>query len=169
MNQTHWTIAGGILLLLFGYVHFTGGVTRAPARQEPIVNSATMRGQEPWMAGEVYRVSTRKHAREGALKGLDQPWSAYCGEGRQKLISGLNYYFERRGSEQVHPNKEWGESWVRHLKKAWATADDGRIERLTQEAYARGYFTLNDLRSGVNRVAAAEVVGKERVTGKGCG
>lgn len=169
MNQTHWTIAGGILLLLFGYVHFTGGVTRAPAKQEPIVNSATMRGQEPWMANEGYRVEGRKLARRGALQGLDQAWASYCGEGRQKLISGLNYYFERRGSEQLRPNKDWGESWARHVKKAWATSDDGRIERLAQEAYARGYFALDDLRSGTNRTAAAEVLGKERVTGKGCG
>jgi hypothetical protein len=169
MNQTYWTVAGGVLLALFFYVQFTAPRSDAAvAKEPPIVNEATKRGQEAWMAGEGYRIETRKHAREGALKGFDQPWSAYCREGRHKLISGLDYYFERRGAEQQHPNKEWGESWARHVKKVWATADDGRIERLASEAYARGYFNLNDLRPGLNRVAAAEVLGKERVTGKGC-
>jgi hypothetical protein len=169
MNSTRWTIAGGVLLLLFVFVHLTGGRSgSAPAKEAPIVNDATRRGQEPWMAGEATREQVRKNARKGALQGLDQAWASYCGEGRQKLISGLNYYFERRGSEQQYPNKSWGESWGRHVKKAWATADDTRIERLAQEAYGRGYFSLNDLRPS-NRAAANEVVGKERVIGKGCG
>jgi hypothetical protein len=168
MKQTHWSIAGGILLLLFAYVHFTGGRSAsAGAKEAPIVNDATRRGQEPWMANEHHFAETRKHARKDALRGLDQPWAAYCGEGRHKLISGLNYYFERRGSEQRYPNKTWDESWARHVKTAWATADDSRIERLAQAAYGRGYFTLNDLSPG-NRAAAGDVLGRERVTGKGC-
>jgi hypothetical protein len=168
MKQTLGSIAGGILLLLFAYVHFTGGRGEpAVAREAPIVNDSTRRGQEPWMANEHHFAETRKHARKGALQGLDQAWAAYCGEGRSKLISGLNYYFERRGAEQRNPPKAWGESWARHVKTAWATADDSRIERLAQAAYGRGYFTLNDLRPG-NRAAAGDVLGKERVTGKGC-
>ena len=168
MNKGHWTIAGGVLLLLFAYVHLTGGRNEpAVAKEAPIVNSATRRGQEPWMANEHHFAEVRKHARKGALDGLDQSWAAYCGEGRRKLISGLNYYFERRGAEQRYPNKSWGESWARHVKKAWATADDSRIERLAQTAYGRGYVTLNDL-SPSNRAAAAEVLGQERVSGKGC-
>lgn len=169
MNPTHWTIAGGVLLALFAFVHLTGGRSEpATAKEAPIVNSATRRGQEPWMANEHLYAETRKYARQGALQGLDQAWASYCGDGRRKLISGLNYYFERRGSEQRNPTKAWGDSWAQHLKKAWATADDARIERLAQNAYARGYFTLDDL-SPSNRMAANEVVGKERVTGKGCG
>jgi hypothetical protein len=172
VTQAHWSIAGGILLLLFAYLQFAGGRS-APlvAKEAPFVHEATRRlqerGQEPWMVNEHMRVDTRKHARKGALQGLDQAWAAYCGEGRQKLISGLDYYFERRGAEQRNPTAVWGESWARHVKAAWATADDSRIERLAQTAYVRGYFTLNDLRPG-NRAAAGNVLGNERVMGKGC-
>jgi hypothetical protein len=169
MKPAVGTIAGGILLLLFAYVHFTGGRSEpAVARQAPTVNDATRRGREPWMASEHRFAEIRKTAREIALQGLDQAWVEYCGEGRSKLISGLDYYFERRSMEQHYFLKSWDESWVRHVKKtAWATADDSRIERLAQTAYGRGYFTLNDLSSS-SRAAAGDVLGKERVTGKGC-
>jgi hypothetical protein len=173
VTQIHWSIAFGILLMVvFSWLQFTGGRSEpAVAKEAPLVNDAMRRlqerGQEPWMVNEHIRVETRKRARKGALQGLDQAWAAYCGEGRQNLISGLNYYFERRGEEQRNPTKVWGESWARHVKAAWATADDSRVERLAQAAYARGYFTLNDLRPG-NRAAASDVLGNERVTGKGC-
>ncbi len=168
-NTNHWTIAGGVLLALFAYVHLTA--TRSPPppkRAEPIENDATRRGQPAWMAGEHYRVDNRKYAREGALKGLDQPWASYCGEGRRKLLSGLGYYLERRGAEQIRPNPDWGESWARHVKTVWATADDARIERLALSAYASGYFSIDDLGTSV-RTAAVEMFGKERVRGRACG
>jgi hypothetical protein len=53
------------------------------------------------------------------------------------------------------------------LVRCHRNVDDSRIERLAQAAYARGHFTLNDLRSG-NRAVASDVLGNERVTGKGC-
>ena len=46
-------------------------------------------------------------------------------------------------------------------------ADDQRIDRLTQEAYAKGYLKPSDF-TAVAAKMVATVIKNERVTGKGC-
>ena len=52
--------------------------TPAQGKQEPIVNSATLKGQEPWMANEHYIDSSRQSSRKSLLETLGKPWSSFC-------------------------------------------------------------------------------------------
>ncbi|NVO13196.1 MAG: hypothetical protein HXX10_04095 [Rhodoplanes sp.] len=158
----------GVLLVI-------GWVLLAGIRMEPVAvpagpmdNRATRQGQDPWAANEPTRESVRENARQSALRGLDQAWSAMCaGEGRQRLLAGLGYYFEQRGMQERGFPMSWGEAGARHIARAWRTADDARIERLTRETYARGYFALADLDPHVRERTAA-LLRAERVTGHPC-
>ena len=53
------------------------------------------------------------------------------------------------------------------LAGQWSTTDDRRIDRLTQDAYAKGYLKPADF-DGVARKMVATVVKDERITGKAC-
>jgi hypothetical protein len=54
-----------------------------------------------------------------------------------------------------------------YIAAQFSKADDSRIERLTQEAYAKGYLKPEDFRGAAGQMAATVVKG-ERVIGKGC-
>lgn len=131
-------------------------------------NMSQKRGQDPWVANEPIHDQTRKTARANALAALDGAWSDFCGEdGRAKLVTGLSYYYEQRAMQERGYPASFGDAGARHIKKAWSTADDVRIERLTREIYGRGYFTPEDFRPHV-KDAIAERVSGEIVTGKPC-
>jgi hypothetical protein len=132
------------------------------------LNMSQKRGQEPWMANEPIHDQTRKTARANALAVLDSAWSGFCGEdGRTKLVAGLGYYYEQRSMQERGYPASFGEAGARHIRKAWSTADDQRIDRLTREIYGRGYFKPDDFRPHVKN-AIAEHVSGETVTGKPC-
>jgi hypothetical protein len=140
----------------------------ATGKPEPVVNSATVQGQEPWMVNEKYNAPGRGIARKSALEALDKPWSSFCNaEGRKLLIDAVNYYYGQRNAQIQSYERTYGDAAKRYAIKAWTTTDDNRIERKMRETYGRGYFSLNDLRP-VTRTALAEVVKGERVTGKPC-
>ena len=124
--------------------------------------------QDPWAANDAIHDQTRKTARANALAALDGAWSGLCGgDDRAKLISNLSYYYEQRDMQERGYPASFGEAGARHIKKAWSTADDVKIERLTREIYGRGYVTPEDFRPQV-KDAIAEQVSGEIVTGKPC-
>lgn len=162
-------LVGGIVLAnIVAATFFWRPSAQATAKPEPIVNSATVKGQESWMVNEHYIESGRDNARKSALDALGKPWSAFCeAAGKKRLIESIDYYlWQRTGQLQSYP-KNWGEPARRYIAKAWATSDDNRIERMTRETYGRGFVSLDDFKPYA-RAALAEIVKGERVTGKPC-
>ena len=164
----------GILLLIGGIVlaNIVAATffwrTPAQGKQEPIVNSATLKGQEPWMANEHHIDSTRQSSRKSLLETLGKPWSSFCEpQGKKRLVESIDYYFwQRKGQLSSYP-KNWGDAAGRYIVKVWTTPEDNRIERLTRETYGRGFFSLDDFKPYI-REAVAEIMKGERVTGKPC-
>jgi hypothetical protein len=117
---------------------------------------------------EDIHVGSRVGQRQNALRALDRPWGSRCGgEERKQFISGLNeYYYHRQNQTERYP-ENFGQAGAEYIAKQWATTDDGRIDRLTQEAYAKGYLKPTDFNSVAAKMIAS-VVKDERVTGKAC-
>ena len=63
--------------------------------------------------------------------------------------------------------ESYGKAGADYIATQWSKSDDQRIERLTQEAYAKGYLKPSDF-TGVAAKMVATVIKNERVTGKGC-
>ena len=137
----------------------------APPQQQQIPEAN--RGKA-FGSNERYLVEGRVRRREETLKTLEQPWSGRCaGETRKAFISGLSHYYYFRQTEAQHYPQYFGQLGADYIAKQWATTDDQRIDRLTQEAYARGYFKAADF-DGVAGKMVAAVVKAERVTGNAC-
>lgn len=134
-----------------------------PPPQIPEVNRGKAFG-----SNEDITVETRASQRKGALETLDRPWSGRCsGEARRQFISGLNeYYYHRQNQTERYP-ETFGKLGAEYIAKQWSTADDQRIDRLTQDAYARGYLKPADFDAVAGKMIATVVKG-ERVTGKAC-
>jgi len=116
---------------------------------------------------EKYTIEARSSQRKGAMTALDLPWSNRCGEDRKRFISGINeYYYHRQNQTERYPEIH-GKLGADYIAVQWSTADDQRIDRLTEEAYARGYLRPSDF-DGVASKMVAAVVKNKRVTGKGC-
>jgi len=118
---------------------------------------------------ERYSVDGRMRTRASAIATLERPYGARCtGEGRKQFISGLDgYYYQRQNQMERYP-ETFGKAGADYIATQWSTGEDRRIERLTQEAYAQGYFTLADL-NNVARKLVETLVRNERVTAKACG
>jgi hypothetical protein len=160
-------LIGGLVLANIVWATF---FWRAPAegKPQPIVNSATLRGQGPWMVNEHYTDDARQNTRKSTLETLGRPWSSFCtDEGHKLLVGAIDYYYWQRGSQLAWYPKNWGEEARSYIVKVWTTADDNRIERLTRETYGRGYFSLDELKRSA-RSALAETLKGERVAGKPC-
>jgi hypothetical protein len=119
-------------------------------------------------SNEDLAVEARGRQRQDAFKALDRPWGSRCaGEDRKQFISGLNeYYYHRQNQTDRYP-ENFGSLGADYIAKQWSTTDDRRIDRLTQEAYAKGYLkpTVFDAVAGK---MVATVVKDERMTGKAC-
>jgi hypothetical protein len=152
---------GGILLANIVVATFIWPrVTKAPGPPAPIVNAATLQGQDPWMVNEQYSVPTRERTRKATLETLDKPWSSYCTtDGHTLLIRAVNYYYDLRAAQAWSYGNTYGEAARRFAIKAWTTPDDSRIERLMGETYGRGYFSLDELRPSAREALAAQVAG----------
>jgi hypothetical protein len=117
---------------------------------------------------EDIHVGSRVGLRQDAFKSLEQPWGSRCvGEERKQFISGLNHYYYHRQNQTERYPESFGKAGADYIAKQWATTDDRRIDRLTQDAYARGYLKPTDF-DGVARKMIAVVVKEERITGKAC-
>jgi hypothetical protein len=113
-------------------------------------------------------VDGRGRQREAVLRVLDQPWGSRCaGDGRKQFISGLNeYYYQRQNQIERYP-ENFGKLGADYIARQWASTDDQRIDRLTQDAYARGYLKPADFEALASKLIATVVRG-ERVTGNAC-
>jgi hypothetical protein len=110
----------------------------------------------------------RTSTRADAFRALGQPWSSLCTEtGRKEFISGLGeYYFHRQNQSERYPEIH-GKLGADYVAQQWASADDKRIDRLTQEAYSNGYLKPPEFQAMARKMITTVVAG-ERVTGKGC-
>src|SRR5688572_2978603 len=152
-------LLGGALLVVIAWA-LVGGIRfeDAPQPTLPLENSATRRGQAPWATNEPSMVEGRRRIRQSTLKTLDLPWSAFCDtDGHRRLLSSLQYYYEQRAAQERGYPRAWGETADNYIKQAWASSDDARIERLTQETYSRGYFDLDDFKPFVRAKLSAIV------------
>ena len=94
---------------------------QATVKPAPVVNSATVLGQEPWMANERTNARGRDIARKSALEGLGQPWANYCAaEGRKLLLDAVNYYYGQRHAQIQSYERTYGEAAKLFAIKAWS-------------------------------------------------
>ncbi|XSC45110.1 hypothetical protein ACF1BQ_002305 [Bradyrhizobium sp. RDT10] len=142
-----------------------GSWALAPASPPP--KSSQGDGQA-FGANEKYLVEGREKQRQSAIKALDMPWGSRCsGDDRKQFISGLDdYYYHRQRQTESYP-ESYGKAGADYIATQWSKTDDQRIERLTQEAYSKGYLKPSDF-GGVATKMVATVIKSERVTGKGC-
>jgi hypothetical protein len=119
-------------------------------------------------SNEDISVDGRVRQRKAVLRVLDLPWGSRCaGEDRQRFISGVGgYYYQRQNQIERYP-ENFGKLGADYIARQWASADDQRIDRLTQEAFAKGYLKPADF-EGLASKLIASVVKDERVTGKAC-
>ena len=119
-------------------------------------------------SNEDIHVQSRVGTRAEAFKTLELPWGSRCsGDGRRRFIGGLSaYYYQRQNQIERYP-ENFGKAGADYIARQWSTTEDQRIDRLTQDAYARGYLNPADL-EGLARQAVENVVKDERITGKAC-
>ena len=151
-----WAVAVGLVAV------WTFGPAASPP-QIPEVNRGKAFG-----SSEDIAVESRKLLRESTFKTLEQPWGGRCaGESRKMFIAGLSHYYYIRQNQTERYPENFGTLSADYIARQWSTTDDARIDRLTQEAYARGYLKPADF-DGVAGKLIAKVVKDERVTGKAC-
>ena len=85
----------------------------------------------------------------------------------KKFVAGLGHYYYIRQNQTERYPENFGKAGADYIAKQWATTDDQRIDRLTQEAYARGYLKSADFDAVAARMVAT-VVKDEHITGKAC-
>jgi len=141
--------------------------TFAPAEPPPPSILEVNRGLA-FGPNEAISIDGRKSIRQYALNALDLPWGSRCsGEGRKRFIDGLNnYYYHRQNQSERYP-ETYGKLGADYIAKQWSTTDDLRIERLTQDAYVRGYLKLADFQDVAGRLVAT-IIRDERTDGKAC-
>ncbi|CCE06392.1 conserved exported hypothetical protein [Bradyrhizobium sp. STM 3843] len=159
MNRL-WFIVWAVVIWQVAAWAFAPAPSVAPQSFTPI-------GDRDFDEHEKYITDARESQRKGALAALDRPWSDRCGNARKQFISGLNeYYYHRQNQSERYP-ETYGPAGAGYIARQWLTADDRRIERLTQEAYAAGYLKPSDF-DGMASKMVATVVHAERVNGRGC-
>ncbi|MBZ0140935.1 MAG: hypothetical protein K8H87_14360, partial [Pseudorhodoplanes sp.] len=158
---------GGFLLA--NLVVAGSNIIRPQAReQQPMFSEVNNRAPAPWAANERYIESARKNARRSALDVLAMPMAVACSPtGRTQLVDALSFYYGQRASQRRGYFETWGVDGMHFIEKAWATADDSRVERLTRETFSRGYFSLDDFAPRA-RALIAETLGAEPAPGKIC-
>jgi hypothetical protein len=135
----------------------------APPQQIPEVNRGKAFG-----ANEDIHVDSRRGVRASAFKTLEEPWGGRCaGAGRKSFITGLGFYYYIRQNETERYPENFAQLGADYIARQWSTTDDQRIDRLTREAYAKGYFKPADF-EGLAAKLIAIVVKNERVTGNAC-
>jgi hypothetical protein len=155
-----WAVGIGVVAM------WTFAPTAPPPSDFPIpeVNRGKAFG-----SSEDILVESRRLRRQSTFSTLEQPWGSRCaGEGRKAFITGIGYYYYFRQNEIESYPKFFGKLGADYIAKQWATTDDQRIDRLTQEAYAKGYFKPTDFAGIGSSKIVATVVKDERVTGNAC-
>jgi len=137
----------------------------APASPPP----KAAQGDGPAFGGsEKHLVEGREKQRQSAIRAFDMPWGSRCsGDDRKQFISGLDHYYYHRQRQMESYPESYGKAGADYIAAQWSKTDDQRIERLTQEAYAKGYLKPSDFNGAAAKMVAT-VIKNERVTGKGC-
>jgi hypothetical protein len=158
-----WFVLWAVVVWQVAAWAFAPAAVPAPPPQVLEVNRGKAFGPN-----EDLTVEGRSKKRQAAFTTLERPWGSRCtGEGRKMFISGLNeYYYHRQNQTERYP-EIYGQLGADYIARQWSTGDDQRIDRLTQDAYAKGYLKPADF-DGVARKMIAKVVKDERVTGKAC-
>jgi hypothetical protein len=158
MNRA-WFILWALVIWQVGARAFAPAV---PAPQMPQGDGKAFGANE-----EIF-VEGRILQRKDAFRALDKPWSSFCTDaGRKDFVSGLSeYYYHRQNQTERYPEIH-GKPGADYIARQWAAVDDKRIDRLTQEAYRNGYLKPGEF-DVVARKMITTVVGRERITGKGC-
>lgn len=142
--------------------------TFAPAAPPPQPQIPEVNRGKAFGSNEHFMVESRNKQRQAAFQKLEQPWASRCmGEARKAFIGSLREYYSTRQNEAQHYPQNFGKLGADYIATQWATTDDRRIDRLTQEAYARGYLKPTDFDGPAARIVAT-VVKDERITGKAC-
>jgi hypothetical protein len=117
---------------------------------------------------EQIHVRSRLALRRDALRALELPWIGRCRrDGRNQFIAGLNeYYYHRQNQTERYP-ETFGKAGADYIAEQWSTSDDKRIDRLTQEAYTRGYLNPTDFNAVARRMIDT-IIRDERIMAKGC-
>jgi hypothetical protein len=143
--------------------------TFAPAAPPPqIVQMPELNRDEAIRANEDLYIKIRNVQRKSTFRALEQPWGGRCiGESRKAFLAGIGHYYYFRQAQTENYTAYFGKPGADYIARQWATTDDQRIERLTQDAYTKGYLKPADFVGPANRLIAM-VVKDERVTGKAC-
>ncbi|GIK81707.1 MAG: hypothetical protein KJZ73_14315 [Pseudorhodoplanes sp.] len=129
--------------------------------QQRMFRDANKSAPAPWTANERYIEPTRKNARRSALDALAMPLAVACSStGRAQIVDALAFYYGQRAAQRRKYAEAWGADGGRFAEKAWATTDDGRVERLTRETFSRGYFSLDDFGARARELIAETVSGE---------
>jgi hypothetical protein len=151
-----------LLFCCFAYWVFKPGTAPA-ARPIPEANRGKAFGPH-----EAHHIHAREVHRSVALRGLDMPWGGRCaGESRKDFIDAVGYYYEHRQNSVDNYSQSFGKLGANYIAQQWTSTDDRRIDRLTQEAYAKGYLKPDEFNKTARKMIAT-VVKDERVTGKAC-
>ncbi len=154
-----WFIVWGIVI--WQIAAWTFGSETAPPPKPPDVDPRTT-------STEKYLVEGRDKQRQDGLRALAIPCSSICAdEGRKEFTSGLGHYYYHRQNQMERYPENFGKSGAQYIAQQWTSSDDLRIDRLTQEAYVRGYLNPGDFDAVARKLIIAVVKG-ERITGKGC-
>jgi hypothetical protein len=152
-----------LALIICGLVYWM--FTPGTVPEQPIPEANRGKAFGPYEANQVH---TRQVHREAAFRGLDKPWGDRCtGESRKDFIDALSYYYEHRQNSTDNYSQSYGRLGADYIAQQWASTDDRRIDRLTQEAYVKGFLKPDEFNRTARKMIAA-VVKDERVTGKAC-
>jgi len=149
-------------------MHWSEAASVSSLQQSPPPPKIPQGNGQAFPDNEAALVKGREKQREYVLRVLDRPWSSRCtDDGRALFIDGLFYYYDYRHRQTESYRETYGKAGADYIAAQFSKADDSRIERLTQEAYAKGYLKPQDFRGAAGQLVATVVKG-ERVTGKGC-
>jgi hypothetical protein len=153
-------------VMLCGYAVFQLVASTVPPEITQSHTLAFNRGQGYGLNEDV-AVEARSRHRQIAFTALERPSASRCAEGRQPFLSGLHEYYYHRQNQTERYTENFGRPGADYIARQWSTADDQRIDRLTQDAYAKGHLKPSDFGKLV-RSAITNVVKEERVTGQAC-
>jgi hypothetical protein len=153
-------------VMLCGYAVFQVVASTVPPEITQSHTLAFNRGQGYGLNEDV-AVEARSRHRQIAFTALERPSGSRCAEGRQPFLSGLHEYYYHRQNQTERYAENFGRPGANYIAQQWSTADDQRIDRLTQDAYAKGYLKPSDFGKLV-RSTITNVVKDERVTGNAC-
>src|SRR5580698_5901424 len=161
MNRV-WFLLWAVVIWQVASWAFAPAPAVVPVTQMPAGDGQAFGSNEP------YTLDARNDERQLARKSLETPTGSLCTEaGRKQFIRGIDqYYYQRQNQTERYPEVH-GKLGADYIAAQWSSLDDRRIDRLTQEAYSKGYLALADF-DNVARKMVATVLRDERVIGKGC-